>query len=173
VNIEHHRKDAKALVRAHRTGDAQARARAESVLGARAGERFLLSDAQHVVAVERGHRTWPELQRAANDPGAERIDETVDSGLEYRPGEPVLVRVTRRGRRYLVTDDGAAVERAGKPSGWRDAAQRAVDEDGLNLSRSGAVFVPAVAGGCPVDSLVQRVAALSLAVYQDVLELDY
>jgi len=118
-----------------------------------------------------GFRTWPELQRAGDAEGGRR-DAIVDSGLEYRPGDPVLVRVTTRGSRYLVTDDGAAVERAGKATGSRDAAQRAVDEDCLNLGRSGAVFVPAVAGGVPIESLVERVAAVSLAVYQDVLDLD-
>jgi hypothetical protein len=102
----------------------------------------------------------------------ERIERTIDSGREYRPGDPVLVRVVQRGRRYLVTDDGAAVERAGRPSGWRDAAQRVVDEDSLNLSRSGAVFVPAVEGGCAIDSLVERVATVSLAVYEEILDLD-
>jgi hypothetical protein len=101
----------------------------------------------------------------------ERVDRSIDSGLEYLPGDPVLVHVVQRGNRYLVTDDGAAVERAGRPSGWRETAQRSVDEDSLNLNRSGAVFVPAVAGGCPIDSLVERVARLSLAVYQEILEL--
>ncbi len=33
------------------------------MLGERA-RRFLLSDAQHVVAREAGHRTWPELKQA-------------------------------------------------------------------------------------------------------------
>ena len=102
----------------------------------------------------------------------ERIERTIDSGREYRPGDPVLVRVVQRGRRYLVTDDGAAVERAGRPSGWRDAAQRPVDDDSLNLSRSGAVFVGPVAGGCAIDSLVERIAAVSLAVYEEILDLD-
>jgi hypothetical protein len=43
------------------------------VLGSRG--RFQLSDAQHVVAVEHGYRTWPELKRAAEtakqEPGAD------------------------------------------------------------------------------------------------------
>ena len=103
---------------------------------------------------------------------SDRIDQAIDSGLAYVPGDPVLVHVVQRGHRYLVTDDGAAIARAGRPDGWRDAAQHAVDEDALNLSRSGAVFVPAVEGGCAIDSLVERVAAASLAVFQDVLELD-
>jgi hypothetical protein len=102
----------------------------------------------------------------------ERIERSIDSGREYAPGDPVLVRVVERGRRHLVTDGGAAVERAGRPAGWRDAAQRVVDEDSLNLSRSGAVFVGPVAGGCGIDSLVERVAAVSLAVYEEILDLD-
>jgi hypothetical protein len=102
----------------------------------------------------------------------ERIEQSIDSGLEYVPGTPVLVRVVQRGRRYLVTDDGAAVELATRPTGWRDTAQQVVDGDSLNLSRSGAVFVPAVAGGLAVDSLVERVAGVSLAVFQELLELD-
>ena len=50
--MEHHRKQAKRLVRAFRDDDSEAVRRAESVLGARAQARFLLSDAQHVVARE-------------------------------------------------------------------------------------------------------------------------
>jgi hypothetical protein len=102
----------------------------------------------------------------------ERIERSVDSGLQYVPGTPVLVRVVQRGHRFRVTDDGAAVELAARPRGWRKTAQSVVDEDFLNLSRSGAVFVPAVAGGLRVDSLVARVAAASLAVFQELLELD-
>ena len=170
MNVEYHRKAAKALVRAHSAGDAAAHTRAETVVGTRAQARFLLSDALHVVAVEHGYRSWPELTRAAVD--EERVDETIDSGLEYLPRRPVLVRVTRRGRRYLITDDGAAVKLAGRPAGWRDAAERAVGPGGLNLARGGAVFVPAVAGGQPVEQLVERIAATSLAVYEEILDLD-
>ena len=46
------------------------------------------------------------------------------------------------------------------------------DSDALNLSRDGAVFVPAVEGGLDVDALARRVARLSLAVYQEILDLD-
>jgi len=87
------------------------------------------------------------------------------------PGEPVRIRVRRRERRYLVTDDGAALERAGRPQGWRGVASEVVAGADLNLSRSGAVFVPGVEGGVPVNGLVMRVAETSLAVYQELLEL--
>jgi Ankyrin repeats (3 copies) len=102
----------------------------------------------------------------------DKSERVVDSGLEYTPGDPVLVRVTRRGSRYVVTDDGAGVERTDKPPGWRDAAQRTVDTDSLNLSREGAVFVPVTARNLPVEPLVERVAKLSLAVYQEILDLE-
>ena len=40
----------------------------------------------------------------------DRIDQAIDSGLAYVPGDPVLVHVVRRGHRYLVTDDGIVGE---------------------------------------------------------------
>jgi hypothetical protein len=64
LDLEWHRKDAKALVRAYRAGDAEARDRAEDVLGERARERFGLTDAQFVIAVEHGHRSWADFRRA-------------------------------------------------------------------------------------------------------------
>jgi hypothetical protein len=115
-------------------------------------------------ARESGH---PEIESLLD-----KSERMVDSGLEYTPGDPVLVKVVRRGRNYLVTDDGAAVARAGRPPGWRDAAERGMAEDPLNLSRDGAVFVPAFEGRVPIDSLAERVAKLSLAVYQEILDLD-
>jgi hypothetical protein len=170
MTLEHCRKDAKALLRGVRAGEPDALARAQRVTAYR--NRFQLSDAQHVVAVERGYRTWPELKRALAEAQVDRTERMLDSGLEYVPGDPVLVKVVQRGRRYLVTDEGGAVARAGQPPGWRYAAERAMAEDALNLSRGGAVFVPAVEGGAPIDSLVERVATLSLAVYQEILDLD-
>jgi hypothetical protein len=157
--MEYHRKQAKALVRAYRSGDAEAVARAESVLGERARERFLLSDAQHVIAREQGQRTWSELVRATE------------------PGEAVLgdrdtVRVRKRGHRYVIDDDGAAVAKAGRPPGWLDVARQVVEAYDLNVNRRGVVFVPAVEGGVDLNWLVRRVAECSAAVYQELLELD-
>ena len=70
MDLERYRKDAKAFVRAHRAGDPEALARAEAVLGSRG--RFQLSDAQYVVAVEHGYRTWPELRHASETAKRER-----------------------------------------------------------------------------------------------------
>ena len=50
----------------------------------------------------------------------------VDTDIAYRAGDPVLIRVRRREQRYDLTDDGGAVERAGRPPGWLAAAQQAV-----------------------------------------------
>jgi hypothetical protein len=38
-----------------------------------------------------------------------RSEMLIDTGLEYRPGDPVRVRVVRREHRISVTDDGAAI----------------------------------------------------------------
>jgi hypothetical protein len=58
-----YRKRAKRLLSAYRSGEADAVARVEEVLGARARERFRLSDAQHVLAAEHGFRNWGEFAR--------------------------------------------------------------------------------------------------------------
>jgi hypothetical protein len=61
-DLEYYRKQAKHLLRSYETGDAAARARAADVLGDRAAGRFLLSDAQFVLAQEHGFRTWAEFR---------------------------------------------------------------------------------------------------------------
>jgi hypothetical protein len=104
--------------------------------------------------------------------GAELRTETeVDTGLEYRPGEPVLVRIVRRPGRISVSDDGAAVRKAGRPPGWRDAAARIDDELVVNVSRHGVVSLPVVAAGPGLEAIVQRIGDASLALYQELLEL--
>jgi hypothetical protein len=61
-DLEYYRKQARHLQRAYTTGDAAARARVADVLGDRAAGRFLLSDAQFVLAQEHGFRTWAEFR---------------------------------------------------------------------------------------------------------------
>ncbi|GAA2208294.1 hypothetical protein GCM10009850_037520 [Nonomuraea monospora] len=61
-SLEYYRKQAKHLHHAHAAGEASARARAAEVLGDRAAGRFLLSDAQFVLAQEHGFRTWAEFR---------------------------------------------------------------------------------------------------------------
>src|ERR1700728_476217 len=61
-NLEYYRRQAKHLQHTYETGDAAAEARVADVLGDRAAERFLLSDAQFVLAQEHGFRTWAEFR---------------------------------------------------------------------------------------------------------------
>ena len=194
-DLEYYRKDARAFLRRFRAADPDAVARASAVLGERAPRRFLLSDAQHVVAAEHGHRSWAGFRRAveASTPlrpaGGDRHDAVasalaaagrawgdvgealLETGAEYLPDDPILVRVRKRRIRYTIDDDGAAVEKAGRPPGWLDVAERVVRESWLNVNRRGVVFVPAVEGR-DLASLVLRIADTSRAVHAELLELD-
>jgi hypothetical protein len=172
-SLEHYRREAKELVRVHRAGEGAARERAVRVLGERG--RFLLSDAQFVLAREHGFGSWAELRRAVESSpldalaAVERGEIVVDSGLAYGDGEPVQILVRKRLSRYLLTDQGRAVSKAGKPAGWHEAAEWAAEP--MNLDRSGAVFVPAVTGR-ELHDLVVRLADASRAVHEAVLVLD-
>ena len=96
----------------------------------------------------------------------------LETGRSYGDGEPARVLVRKRGHRYLVTDSGRAVEKAGRPRGWYEVASAVVATDDLNLNRRGAIFVPAVEGGADLGSLAGRVGRLAIAVYEALLELD-
>ncbi len=98
------------------------------------------------------------------------IDESiVDTGLTYRGGEPVLIRVRRRGRRYDIGDDGVAVWLAGKPVGWLARVESLVEFDGFNVNRRGVLFVPVVQGR-DIAALAFRLAETSRTVYLTLLE---
>jgi hypothetical protein len=62
LDVDYYRKQAKDLLRAHGAGDAEARSRAAEVLGSE-HSRFLLTDAQFVVASEHGFRSWADFKR--------------------------------------------------------------------------------------------------------------
>ncbi len=100
-----------------------------------------------------------------------RDERVLDVGLQYRPLDPVRVRVTRRDHRVTVTDDGAAVAKAGRPVGWHEAADRVSDEMVVNVSRGGVVSLPVVRVGPGEAEIVRRIAEASLALYQDLLEI--
>lgn len=101
----------------------------------------------------------------------ERDETVVDSGRRYTEGRPVEVFVRKRGHRFDITDGGAALRLAGKPSGWLAAAERVVEEFSLNVNRRGVVFVGTVYPDW-VEPLVARTAEASLAVYDALLELE-
>lgn len=103
---------------------------------------------------------------------ASRSDAVVDTGLSYIPGDPVLVHVQHREQRTTVSDDGGAVARAGQPAGWRDVADRLADELVVNITRNGVVCLPVVPIGPPQDAIVRRIADASVALYQELLELQ-
>ncbi|MBA2637209.1 MAG: hypothetical protein H0U79_03125 [Solirubrobacterales bacterium] len=178
--MEYYRKQAKALVRNFRAGRREAIERAEAVLGERARERFLLGDAQYVIAREHGQRTWRELACAHEQAPSDRLGRirgALDAARASwgEVGEVMLadgVRVRKRGHRYRVDDRGEAVARAGSPPGWLAVAERVVELEGMNVSRRGVVFVPAVEGGLDLASLALRIADTSDAVYVALLELD-
>jgi hypothetical protein len=103
----------------------------------------------------------------------EEGEAVVETGGEYRPGEPVRVHVRKRGRRWDIDDRGRAVELAARPDGWLPAAERVVDEEGMNVNRSGVVFVPAVERpDRDLARIALRLGETSHAVYAQLLELE-
>jgi hydrogenase maturation factor len=84
--------------------------------------------------------------------------------------EPTVV-VKRRERRVAVTDEGSAVALAGAPPGWRKVARRIELDYVVNVTRNGTVWLP-VQGRFNVEEIEERIARASLALYQDLLELQ-
>lgn len=95
----------------------------------------------------------------------------LETGLAYRTGEPVELRLRRRGHFVHLDDSGEAVERASRPGGWLDVAERVVAADGFNVNRRGVVFV-AVGRGRDLAPLALRLAESSLGVYLALLDLQ-
>jgi hypothetical protein len=97
-------------------------------------------------------------------------DETIiETGLTYRGSRRVRIRIRRRGHRYDITDEGAAVALAGKPDGWLEALQRLIAVAGFNVNRRGVLSVPAVQGR-DIASLALRLADTSRTVYLALLD---
>ncbi|HEX5245908.1 MAG TPA: hypothetical protein VFW41_02125 [Gaiellaceae bacterium] len=101
-----------------------------------------------------------------------REERVVDTGLEYVPGDRVRLRVVHRDHRTSISDEGAAIERAGRPPGWRDVAKRIDDDLIVNVSRQGAVWLPVMPCGPSEEAVVRRIGEASLALYQDLLDLE-
>ena len=170
-SLEHYRREAKELVRSHREGDEDGHRRAAPMPGR---DRFLRADAPLVLARAHGCRSWAEFRRRIEASpldelaGLERGKAVVDSGLTFTDGEPVRVLVRKRLYRYTLSDRGRAIEKSGKPPGWREAAERAVEP--MNVDRQGIVFVPTVAGP-HLPRLIERLADASRAVHEAVIVL--
>jgi hypothetical protein len=112
-----------------------------------------------------------EMRQALDDARARWGDAGeawIDSGLAYREGDPVRVRVRKRGHRYDLNDGGAAVRKA-RVRDWLPLAQDVVEAYWLNVNRRGVVSVGTVYER-DVAPLAARVAETSLAVYQELLE---
>lgn len=77
-----------------------------------------------------------ELEEAGERNGVLRV-----TALSYMPGRPVRIRVRHREHRYDIDDMGTAVAIAGRPPGWREAAERAVRTLGWNINRDGVVDI--------------------------------
>jgi hypothetical protein len=178
LNLEYHRKQAKALLRAFRRKDPDALTRVHETVGERAA--MTLTDAQRVIAVEHGQRSWADFKQViendrsarAGEGGAARAVQIIETDLRYGPDDPVRVRVVHRDQRTTVTDDAAAITRAGRPLGWRDVARRLSDEIVVNISRDGVVSLSVVRVGPCEEKIVTRIAQASLALYQELLDLD-
>jgi Ankyrin repeats (many copies) len=124
-NLEYYRKQAKHLQHTYETGDAAAWARVADVLGDRAAERFLLSNAQFVLAQEHGFRTWAEF-RAHLQSGSTTEDRPVSRLLvgsstyasladalltDLRRNDPgALQRLRAYVPRHAATTDASAAE---------------------------------------------------------------
>jgi ankyrin repeat protein len=125
-NLEYYRKQAKHLQHTYETRDAAAQARVADVLGDRAAERFLLSDAQFVLAQEHGFRTWAEFradiesQSTAGDRPVSRLRGMSPGSLasladtlltDLRRGDPgALRRLRAYVPRYPAATDASTAE---------------------------------------------------------------
>jgi hypothetical protein len=113
-------------------------------------------------------QTTAQLRLAAQEV---RRNETVTTGLAYTPGDPVRVTVTHRAQRTSVSDEGAAVQRAGTPAGWLAIARKLERDRDVNITRQGVIWLPVVAAGRGEQAVVERISEASLALHQDLLEL--
>jgi hypothetical protein len=105
---------------------------------------------------------------------AGRGSAVLESGLRYGDERPVLVLVSKRPCRYSFSDRGGAVDAAGQSPRWHEAARAIEKEHGVNVSRNGVVFLPAVERRklTWLETLPDRIAQASVALYGALLDLD-
>ena len=102
----------------------------------------------------------------------DRGEITIDTGLTYDGISPVRVHVSKRHRRYGVTDKGAAIATAGVD--WNRVAFPdwiAIGEYEVNVGRQGLVCLSAVQPTEDwLDTICELVARGSIALYEQVLD---
>jgi ankyrin repeat protein len=133
-NLEFYRKQAKQLHAEYTAGDPDASVRVVDVLGGRAAERFLLSDAQFVLARERGFRSWAAFrahieQRRAGDRPVSRFVATIPANVYAAWADALLTELRR--------DDPAALRRwrAYAPGHATDAGATELEDARLVIAR--------------------------------------
>ena len=93
-----------------------------------------------------------------------RDERLVDTGLEYAPGDRVVVRVVKRDGRERVSDYARAATKAGRAKVPEEIGRRVEREFVVNVSRRGEIFLPGA-------QFADRIGQASLALYQDLLDL--
>ena len=115
ANVEHYRKQARRLQRAVAAGDPDALIRAGG------GARFLLTDAQHVIAREHGYPSWGDFVRAIEAPP--RPLARIGSGAAGDPVQPLAYYEARAEQH----GEAAVAREYGYPT-WHDLV-RAVQRE--------------------------------------------
>jgi hypothetical protein len=174
LDIEHYRKQAKDLLRAHHRGDPEARSRAGAILGDE-HSRFRLSDAQFVIASEHGFRSWADFKRsveAETEPARPvgRIGIGDESAYEPKAHEAVAaiaagdVSVVRRLRAHVPRyADVAEAELVGREIPLRDARLLIAREYGFPTWRELVRFARKARRAHEADGLPKR-GAIALAI---------
>jgi hypothetical protein len=100
-------------------------------------------------------------------------EQLLDSGREWRAGEPIEIRMRRRGYWTELDDSGEAVRRGGRPEGWHEAADRIAAAEGMNVSRTGTVSVKyGQRSGHDLEEITGRLADTARAIYLLLLDLS-
>jgi hypothetical protein len=90
----------------------------------------------------------------------------------YADGEPVTVRISKRGHFTHIDDGGEAVAKAlarGATRDWLPIAEEVVEREGFNVNRRGVVFVSFGRVG-DVDELAASLGECAYAVHATLLE---
>ena len=104
----------------------------------------------------------------------DRGEITLETGLTYDGITPVLIHLSKRDRRYGVTDGGGAVAASGSNISHVAFPERiSIDDYEVNVSRKGIVVLSAVA---PTPTWLETICELvgrgSVALYEHLLDVD-